>query len=226
MSCTEKDAEIKGKESASSKGELWAFCLVQPGATKGIWLCLYITQAPKMPRSYLGTCTMLFQRRTGAKRPLIKWNWKLGGKRSGDEDPQMCVRGSREKKRWCSAIVCPFTALQGFQDTRIKQAFVYNWLKKNKNPCVRCFVPNQCNKSWLSPDSTAGCAALPGRHTDACKRSRGTRHSASSGGWNSPYHSSNTAERNRSKISTTSPRRNLGKKWRISQIHFLTLTPI
>ena len=126
--------------------------------------------------SYLGLCTMLFQERTGAKQPLIKRNWKLGGQSSGDEPiPQMwCVAAGREERRCCSAIVCPVTAMQDPR-RRTSSARIENWLKKKLRVCVVF-----CTKPV-------------------------------------PYHRPNSAERNNSEITTTSPRRNLGKKKKITE---------
>lgn len=126
---------------------------------------------------------MLFQERTGGKRPLVEWNWKLGQSSGNELILQRCPW--QQELRKGDAGVPSSVRLQHCKDlrrrisaARIKQDFLCNWFKKKiKNKkisvCALCFVSNQCSKSWVSPGSTAGRAALPGRHTDACKGAGG-----------------------------------------------------
>lgn len=180
-----------------------------PGAVRGIWTSMYITRHPisKMERSYLGPCTMLFLDRMGAKRPLVRWNWKWRGQSSQSELVlQILVRGSREARRCCSAIVCLFSALQGSpeKDQRCKAQRTTGW---KTSVCVR-YVLYQT--SATSPDSH-----LPAQldvqlsHTEALLHAKGaerdTMHAAISAGWKSQHHSPNAADRNCRKISTTPP---------------------
>lgn len=158
----------------------WAFCLVQPGAMKGIRLYLYARQAPNARdgKELFRSMTNV-SRENGSKTAVTRvklevrrselWEWA---------DPaEVSVAAGRKERRWWSAIVWSVysiarisgggSALQG--SSRTSYATGKKKIKKKIRVCALCFVSNQCSKSWVSPGSTAGRAALPGRHTDAWK---------------------------------------------------------
>lgn len=137
------------------------------------------------------------------------------------------VAAEREERRCWSAIVCPFTALQGSQeeDQRCKDqaGLLLQLVKKKIRVCAMlCTKPMQ------------QVLTLPWQHSWTCRSPKHTRwwHAkGAEGQCTQPpppagivHITVQTQQRNNSKISTTSSRRNLGKKGWISQTHFQTLT--
>lgn len=139
---------------------------------------------PEMERRYLGPRKNVVSRENGSKTAVSRvklevrkselWEWA---------DPaEVSVAAGRKDRRCWSAIVWSIysiarisgggSALQG--SSRTSYATGKKKIKKIKiRVYALCFVSNQCSKSWVSPGSTAGRAALPGRHTDARKGAGG-----------------------------------------------------
>lgn len=218
MNCTGKDAAIKQEESLSCKGRLWAFCLAQPGAMKGMRLYLYITQAAstKDGEELFRSMHNVVPRENGCKTAISKvkvevrrselWEWA---------DPaDVCPWQQKERKG--DAGVPSSVRLQHCKDlrrrisaARMKQDFLCNWLKKIRVCAMFCTKPVQ-QILTLTWQHSWRCSSPRQTHWYMQKEQRDD--APTSAGWKCPYRSPNTAERNNSKISTTSPRRNLGKK--------------